>query len=93
MSKLVIRQDWCTHCDQCRPLCPHEGITKSKGVWTLDPTHCTQCGLCVNICAPKAIQLRLEEGETGRRGKGHDYGVFAPIVRWWRERKAGPSAP
>jgi len=52
--KIVASQ--CTSCSACEPECPNVAITEKRGVFTIDPSACTEClghfdvPQCVAVC-------------------------------------------
>lgn len=57
-----IRQPDCVHCGACLARCRFDAISKSKGseetyIFTIDPTACEGCGVCVAVCPVKTIDF------------------------------------
>ncbi|MEA3286219.1 MAG: 4Fe-4S dicluster domain-containing protein [Candidatus Marinimicrobia bacterium] len=71
LQELFIDENLCLafkgqFCTTCVGRCPHQGtaLTLDKdGKPKLDMTHCTACGICINVCpAPQsAIQIKEQE--------------------------------
>ncbi len=54
----IIRQDDCTGCGQCQPLCNFNAIYDSAdGSVMIDPTACEGCGVCIQVCPVEAIDF------------------------------------
>ena len=55
-QQIVVLRDFCTRtygtdCERCALACPHNAITYAEdGRPLIDPTTCTQCGICLGIC-------------------------------------------
>ena len=70
-QELFINEDLCLafngqFCTTCVGRCPLQGTALSldkEGKPKLDMTHCTACGICINVCpAPQqAIQIKEQE--------------------------------
>lgn len=56
----------CIHCGLCVSYCPSEVyIQEESGIVTSNPSFCTECDLCDDVCAVNAITLRKEEESSG----------------------------
>ncbi|MHA2026116.1 MAG: homocysteine biosynthesis protein [Candidatus Thorarchaeota archaeon] len=55
----------CIHCGLCVSYCP-AGVYRQEesGIVTSDPSLCTECDLCDEVCAVDAISLRKEDEAT-----------------------------
>jgi len=47
----------CSACNDCLRVCPHNAIIED-GYHTIITEDCVGCGLCVQVCYPKAIELK-----------------------------------
>ena len=48
----------CLQCDDCLKLCPDKAISKTeRGDYTVDPTKCRHCGLCIAQCPCGMIHM------------------------------------
>ena len=51
-----ILADACNGCTACASYCPVNAISgEKKGVHVIDPTVCTQCGMCLQVCTSDAV--------------------------------------
>ena len=61
-KKPIWSEDKCKHCMLCWVVCPDMSINvKEKKMTGIDYDHCKGCGLCVNQCKFKALDLVTEE--------------------------------
>ena len=51
-----FNQNRCINCGECQKHCRFKAITY-KGSWHFEPLFCEGCGVCVDICPPKAVSL------------------------------------
>lgn len=49
------------------PFAPAKGHKNIRGAAAFDPEKCILCGICRHVCAPGAIQTRVDEEGTGMR--------------------------
>lgn len=54
----------CTHCKACAFLCPTEALILKDKKIELNALACIACGLCAEICWPKAIKLHEHSAQT-----------------------------
>lgn len=45
----------CIHCDICMDLCADKAISKTDGIYTIDPETCRFCKACAQMCPGMAI--------------------------------------
>ncbi|MDP2923429.1 MAG: 4Fe-4S binding protein [Candidatus Omnitrophota bacterium] len=61
LSKDVVRNERCIHCDICVPVCPvsaFEVDNKTREV-IFNKEKCIGCELCINICPYKALEVKF----------------------------------
>ncbi len=49
--------DKCTACGLCWNIGHCSSITHPDGITTIDEVSCAGCSTCVDVCAPKAIEM------------------------------------
>jgi len=57
MKRVALIQQHCKQCSKCRYICPASAVLLQYSTFRIDPESCTGCGLCVNICPEKNINL------------------------------------
>jgi pyruvate formate lyase activating enzyme len=55
--ELLLRQDRCTECGDCLPVCPHEALSLGKDGIAVDWDRCDLAGACVEACVPGALEM------------------------------------
>lgn len=50
----------CTGCMVCWKFCPEPAVFPEGKVVRFELTSCKGCGVCAEVCAPKAIQMVTE---------------------------------
>jgi len=60
-----ILPDQCIGCEECKGKCPTGAITgESKQPHVIDQKRCTKCGICLQICPPKASAVAKLDNEA-----------------------------
>jgi dihydroorotate dehydrogenase (fumarate) len=52
-----FNRDACTHCNRCVTACAYRARTFQNNLPVIDSAACRVCGLCIGVCASKAISL------------------------------------
>jgi Na+-translocating ferredoxin:NAD+ oxidoreductase RNF subunit RnfB len=47
----------CIKCESCKRKCPEEAIHVENGTPVIDYAKCTSCGICIDACPDKVLQL------------------------------------
>lgn len=56
---MKIDPEICTTCGDCKPVCPTGAVLRTKGVYSIDASLCTECDgdpECVAVCSADSIQ-------------------------------------
>ncbi len=54
----------CSMCGECVRVCPtHANDLINGGRFTVEPTYCLGCGLCAEVCEPRALTMVEHPGE------------------------------
>ncbi len=40
----------CIACGACEPECPEEAISEGDPIYVIDPSKCTDCASCAEVC-------------------------------------------
>lgn len=64
-KELMLRQDRCVRCGDCRTLCRNGAIGDVNGEFVTSREVCLQCGECVELCYSGARELVGEEMTVG----------------------------
>lgn len=59
--QLMVFEDLCTACGQCREVCPYNAVIELDGKYNRDLSLCRNCGACIKNCPSKA---RVMSGEV-----------------------------
>jgi MinD superfamily P-loop ATPase len=51
----VINQELCARCGICESMCRFDAVRKKNGRFSINPTACEGCKLCVRLCPVQAI--------------------------------------
>ena len=63
--KLIIYEDKCIGCGQCKSVCIRDNIEISKTAYETG-SNCFECGHCMAICPTEAITLKIFKGHENR---------------------------
>jgi ferredoxin len=47
--------DECIGCGSCEPECAAQAISQDGDKYKINPSKCTDCGACVNVCPVNAV--------------------------------------
>lgn len=66
----IIRNDVCTSCGLCEELCRFDSVTHKtdevgRVIYTIEPTACEGCGVCVRFCPQKRLIFPIVFAESG----------------------------
>lgn len=53
-----INQEICVRCGVCRKVCLYEAVEEHEDVFSIVPSQCKVCGLCVSMCPVRAIDYK-----------------------------------
>jgi len=53
--EFIFIEDKCTECSLCWVLCPYDALEMTGKTQTLHRERCRSCGLCVEVCHPRAL--------------------------------------
>ena len=68
--QLVFVANKCIGCERCVAICPRGARRRVDGLLRTDRALCDDCGLCVEVCPPRALQLRGERVTAGKVFEG-----------------------
>jgi len=57
MSAFIL-EEMCQGCKRCIKACPVQAIIMFAHLPVVDPTLCTECEACMEVCMPGAITFR-----------------------------------
>ena len=57
----VVKPELCVSCLLCWKFCPEPCIKMVDGIPVIDYDYCKGCGICVEVCSRKAIELQEEK--------------------------------
>ncbi len=62
--QISVDQDSCVHCGACTAVCFSGALTLDRETWRLNvtPANCVVCGLCINACPLKIINIGFGHG-------------------------------
>ncbi len=60
VSRPVLEPSKCTNCLLCWFYCPEGSIKRGAKVVDIEYDYCKGCGVCADVCAPKAIAMERE---------------------------------
>jgi pyruvate ferredoxin oxidoreductase gamma subunit len=63
VSRPILDGSKCTNCLLCWFYCPDGSITRGDKIVEIHYDYCKGCGVCVAVCAPKAIHMERETEE------------------------------
>lgn len=63
-----IEPELCIGCEKCNKNCPQNAIRQENGISVIDQSLCTRCGICFDVCPPKARAVRKISQGQGRPG-------------------------
>lgn len=67
LKEHIINRDWCKGCGICVVMCPKKVLEldqKEKAV-AARPEDCIACDLCAQVCPDLAIEVIIEEADSG----------------------------
>ena len=53
-----IEPELCIGCEKCNKNCPQNAIRQEDGTFAIDQSLCTRCGICFDVCPPKARAVK-----------------------------------
>jgi iron only hydrogenase large subunit-like protein len=66
LNPIFTKATACQDCYKCLRQCPVKAITVIQGRAAIDPSRCTYCGTCLNVCPAHAKVVRDDTGEAKR---------------------------
>lgn len=61
LSKDIVRNERCTHCGVCVPVCPTDALVVESTTREVkfDNSKCIACEICVKVCPVRAMELHF----------------------------------
>jgi len=64
----IIEPELCIGCEKCLKNCPQNAILQEDGTFEIDQSLCTRCGICFDVCPPKARAVKKISPGPGKPG-------------------------